>query len=254
MAASRDHWLARGAAIVLMAGVWQAAASVLGPTWVAGPASVGARLWLELLDGTLPANLAATGQLTVVGTALGMAAGLAGACILRVHPRLDRMMQPLINATMSIPKLGLVPLLVLWFGTGWAPKVGLVALTALFIVFSVAYAGLATVDQRLVMTARVLGGSSLQVTRSVVIPSLWPFVLTGLEVSLPWAVSAALVAEYLSAKVGIGHAIEQARQVSDTPGVFAGIIAATVLVLLGNTALAALRRFTIKGPVQDSHP
>jgi NitT/TauT family transport system permease protein len=252
MSASRDIWLARAAALLVMAGIWQAAAWQLGPTWVPGPAAVGARLGQELLDGTLLVNLAATAQLTVVGTVLGMVAGLAGACVLRVHPRLDRMMQPLINAMMSIPKLGLVPLLVLWFGTGWAPKVGLVALTALFIVFSVTYAGLATIDQRLVMTARVLGGSSLQVTRSVVIPSLWPFVLTGLEVSLPWAVSAALVAEYLSARVGVGHAIEQARQVSDTPGVFAGIIVATVLVLLGNAVLAVLRRFTIKGPVQDS--
>ncbi|QJW85351.1 hypothetical protein HK414_24145 [Ramlibacter terrae] len=59
--------------------------------------------------------------------------------------------------------------------------------------------------------------------------------------------SAAPVAEYLSAKVGIGHGIEQARQMSDSVGVFYGIALATALVLACNAALAAARRLTLKG-------
>lgn len=96
------------------------------------------------------------------------------------------------------------------------------------------------------MTARVFGATPLQLTRHIVIPSVLPFIFTGLQVALPWAVSAALVAEYLAAKVGIGHGIEEARQLSDSVGVYYGIVLATILVLLGNGVLSIARRFAIK--------
>lgn len=238
--------LARALGLAAFAAAWELASRGVGDYWVPGIGQVAARVWSELLAGRLLADLAATGHLLLAGTSVGAVCGCAIACVLRLAPRLDTMVQPFITALMSIPKLGLVPLLVLWFGTGWAPKVMLVALTVLFIVFSLTYAGLATVNARLVMTARVFGASPLQLTRHVVIPSVLPFMFTGLQVALPWAVSAALVAEYLAAKVGIGHGIEQARQLGDSAGVYYGIVLATALVLLCNGVLAALRKLAIK--------
>jgi len=241
-----ELFLAKALGLVAFAAVWEAASRAVGDYWVPGIGQVAARFWTELLAGRLVADLAATGHLLLAGTSVGAVCGCAIACMLRLAPRLDAMVQPFITAVMSIPKLGLVPLLVLWFGTGWTPKVMLVALTVLFIVFSLTYAGLATVNARLVMTARVFGASSLQLTRHVVIPSVLPFMFTGLQVALPWAVSAALVAEYLAAKVGIGHGIEQARQLSDSTGVYYGIVLATCLVLLCNGVLAWVRKLAIK--------
>ncbi|WP_027730407.1 ABC transporter permease [Variovorax paradoxus] len=237
---------AKALGLVALVSVWELASRWVGDYWVPGIGQVAGRIWTELLAGKLLADLAATSQLLLAGTSIGAVCGCAVACMLRLAPRLDMLMQPFITAVMSIPKLGLVPLLVLWFGTGWMPKVMLVALTVLFIVFSLTYAGLATVNARLVMTARVFGASSLQLTRHVVVPSVLPFIFTGLQVALPWAVSAALVAEYLAAKVGIGHGIEEARQLSDSVGVYYGIVLATVLVLLCNGVLAFARKLAIK--------
>lgn len=242
----QEMLLAKALGLVAFASVWAFASRWVGDYWVPGIGQVAGRMWTELLAGRLFADLAATSQLLLAGTSIGAVCGCAVACMLRLAPRLDMLMQPFITAVMSIPKLGLVPLLVLWFGTGWMPKVMLVALTVLFIVFSLTYAGLATVNARLVMTARVFGASSLQLTRHVVVPSVLPFIFTGLQVALPWAVSAALVAEYLAAKVGIGHGIEEARQLSDSVGVYYGIVLATVLVLLCNGVLAFARKLAIK--------
>ena len=225
---------------------WELASRVVGGYWVPSIAQVAARLYEELLAGKLLVDVAATTQLLLAGTTIGAASGCALACVLRLSRRIDAMMQPFITALMSVPKLGLVPLLVLWFGTGWLPKVMLVALTVLFIVFALTYSGLVTVDARLTMMARVLGASPLQLTRTIVIPSVLPFVFAGLQIALPWAVSAALVAEYLSAKAGVGHGIEHARQMSDSVGVYCGIVVATLLVLSCNAALAAVRRLSIK--------
>ena len=238
--------LAKALGLVAFASVWALASRWVGDYWVPGIGQVARRIWTELLAGRLFADLAATSRLLLAGTSIGAVCGCAVACMLRLAPRLDMLMQPFITAVMSIPKLGLVPLLVLWFGTGWVPKVMLVALTVLFIVFSLTYAGLATVNARLVMTARVFGASSFQLTRHVVVPSVLPFIFTGLQVALPWAVSAALVAEYLAAKEGIGHGIDEARQLSDSVGVYYGIVLATVLVLLCNGVLAFVRKLAIK--------
>ena len=253
MNARQQAGVARLTGLVGFALVWQLANRWVGDYWVPGIGQVADRLLQDLRGGTLLADIVATTRLLLAGTAIGAVCGCALACLLRLSPRVDAMMQPLITATMSIPKLGLVPLLVLWFGTGWAPKVMLVALTVLFIVFSLTYAGLVTIDARLTMMARVLGASPWQLTRSVVVPSVLPFVFTGLQVALPWAVSAALVAEYLAAKTGIGHGIEHARQMSDSVGVYVGIVVATLLVLVCNAALAALQKATLRHKPQEQH-
>ena len=238
--------LSKAIGLAAFASVWALASRWVGDYWVPSIGQVAARFWQELLAGKLLVDLWTTSQLLMAGTAIGTVLGCALACVLRLSARLDAMMQPFVTAVMSIPKLGLVPLLVLWFGTGWAPKVMLVALTVLFIVFSLTYAGLVTVNPRLAMTARVFGATPLQRTRHIVVPSVMPFLFTGLQVALPWAVSAALVAEYLAAKVGIGHGIEEARQLSDSVGVYYGIVLATILVLLGNGVLSIARRFAIR--------
>ena len=238
--------LSKAIGLAAFASVWALASRWVGDYWVPSIGQVAARFWQELLAGKLLVDLWTTSQLLMAGTAIGTVLGCALACVLRLSARLDAMMQPFVTAVMSIPKLGLVPLLVLWFGTGWAPKVMLVALTVLFIVFSLTYAGLVTVNPRLAMTARVFGATPLQLTRHIVVPSVMPFLFTGLQVALPWAVSAALVAEYLAAKVGIGHGIEEARQLSDSVGVYYGIVLATILVLLGNGVLSIARRFAIR--------
>lgn len=242
----RSTFLANALGLVAFFIAWELASFWLGDYWVPGIGQVSERFGTELLAGRLLVDLAATTQLLLAGTAIGIVVGCGMACAVRLYPRVDSMLQPFITAVMSIPKLGLVPLLVLWFGTGWAPKVMLVALTVLFIVFALTYSGLLTLDSRLIMTARVFGANSFQITRDIVIPSVLPYIYTGLQVALPWAVSAALVAEYLSARVGVGHGIEEARQLSDSVGVYYGIILATAIVLACNGALTIARRLTIK--------
>lgn len=247
MMAMSQQALPRIAGVAGLLVVWEIFSRSLGEYWIPSVVSVLKRFGSELANGGLLVDLFATSSLFLFGTAVGLLLGCGMACGLRLLPRLDKAVQPLITALMSIPKLGLVPLLVLWFGMGWMPKVLLVALTVMFIVFAITYAGLVTINPRLVMMVQILGGSPWQLTRYVVLPSVWPFVLTGLEVALPWAVSAALVAEYLSGQVGIGYGIEQARQMSDSVGVFYGIVLATCLVLVCNAALALIRVWTIKG-------
>ncbi len=147
----------------------------------------------------------------------------------------------------AFPKYALTPWLILWFGIGDAPKVIVVTLFVFYIVFITVFAGVRSVDQRLINMARVIGASERTIARKVIWMSLLPFFFTGLKVALPRAVSAAIVGEFLVATEGIGFSIERARQLSDTTGVFAGIVVAVALVLLINAVVNALERRALAG-------
>jgi NitT/TauT family transport system permease protein len=113
-------------------------------------------------------------------------------------------------------------------------------------VFITVFAGMRGVDQRLINMARVVGASERAIARKVIWVSLLPFFFTGLKVALPRAVSAAIVGEFLVSTEGIGYSIEHARQLSDTTGVFAGIVVAVALVLLINAIVNALERRALR--------
>ena len=149
-------------------------------------------------------------------------------------------------ASMGIPKYALTPWLILWFGIGDAPKTIVVTLFVFYIVFITVFAGVRGVDQRLINMARVIGASERTIARKVIWVALLPFFFTGLKVALPRAVSAAIVGEFLVAVEGVGFSIERARQLSDTTGVFAGIVVAVALVLIINVAVNALERHALK--------
>jgi NitT/TauT family transport system permease protein len=101
-----------------------------------------------------------------------------------------------------------------------------------FIMFVSCSAGLRSVDGRLVSMARILGAPPLTMIRTIYWPSILPFVLTGTKLSLPRAIGATIVAEFLISDRGLGYMIENARQQADSTGVFAGIVAVTLLVLV----------------------
>jgi ABC-type nitrate/sulfonate/bicarbonate transport system permease component len=145
-------------------------------------------------------------------------------------------------ASQGIPKYALAPWLILWFGIGDMPKLVIVTLMVFYAIFITVFAGIRSVDPRLVNMARILGASETVIAREVVWKSLQPYFFAGLKVALPRAVSATIVGEFLVSTEGIGHYIEHARELSDTVGVFAGIAVATVVVLAINAVADWLER------------
>ena len=73
-------------------------------------------------------------------------------------------------------------------------------------------------------SVRIMGASSWQELRFVVLPSAAAWVLTGLKVSVPYALIGAVVGEMISSNRGIGFLIGQASGLFDTAGVFAGLL------------------------------
>jgi ABC-type nitrate/sulfonate/bicarbonate transport system permease component len=228
-------------AVMLLIG-WQMGAETFGSVFFAYPLDVWRRLVEIAGNGTMLTDIVATMRVSALGFVLGCTGGVLLPFALRRSKRWTEAIEPYVLGSQGIPKFALAPWLILWFGIGDLPKLVIVTLIVFYIPFVNVFAGIRGVDQRLVRMARIVGASETKISREVYWNTLLPFFFTSLKISLPRAVSACIVGEFLVSTEGVGHYIEHARELSDTVGVFAGIVVATTLVLLINGLVEFLER------------
>jgi ABC-type nitrate/sulfonate/bicarbonate transport system permease component len=238
----RRHGVTVGRVVLIAAliGVWKIGADAAGPLYVADPLKVLQRIATDTQSGELLRHIYVTVRLSVIGFIIGCGAGIVLPFALRLVPRISDAIEPYIMASVGIPKYALIPLFILYFGIDDAPKLWLIGLLVFYPVFIAVFAGIRSVDRRLLNMARIVGAGEIQIAREVIWNSLLPFFFAALKISLPRAISAAVIGEFLVGNEGLGYLIEHSRQNFDTVGVFVGIVVATALVLILNTALVWL--------------
>nr|UOZ97499.1 Riboflavin transport system permease protein RibX [Cupriavidus sp.] len=205
---------------VIFAALMEYRAPIISNSWVT--------LWTTLVGFALA---------TVFGLLLGIAVGWHKAIYAGVYP--------LLVGFNSIPKVAVVPVLILWFGLGEIPAILTAFLISFFpIVVNVA-TGLATTEPELEDVLRALGASKLDIMRKVGIPRSLPYFFGSLKVAITLAFVGAVVSETVGANKGIGKLMLDAQANFQVSIVFAGLL---VLAFLGIVlyALTALieKRFT----------
>ena len=222
-----------GIGVVLLA-IWHAASGrLIDPFFISSPAAVAVKLWVWSTDGTLWHAFSYTFQAMFAGFVIGSMAGFFTGFVLGRSDLLARLFDPYITAVYCLPKIALAPLLILWFGIGIESKVAMSALIVFFLVFLNTFSGVRDVNPLYLQVTSIMGATSMQQLRYVVFPSAAAWVLTGLKVSVPYALIGAVVGELISSNRGIGFLIGQASGLFDTAGVFAGlaVLAATGIIL-----------------------
>jgi NitT/TauT family transport system permease protein len=204
---------------------------------ISSPEAVGARLWRWTLDGTLWTNLSVTLEATFFGFIIGCAMGFCLGLMFGRFQLLAEVFDPYITAIYSIPKIALAPLFIIWFGIGIESKVAVSAAIVFFVIFLNTYAGVREVNPLYVNTTRIMGGGEFSVLRYVIIPSAASWVITGLKVSVPYALVGTVIGEFMSSNSGIGFLISQATGLFNTASVYAGIIVLAIVGALINTGL-----------------
>ena len=170
----------------------------------------------------------------VVGMALGIAIGAWGLAYAGLYP--------LLVAFNSVPKVALVPILVIWFGTGTIPAV-ITAFSAAFLPIAVNVAtGLITVEPELKDVLRALGASNLQIIHKVGIPRSLPYFFASLKIAIALAFVGAVVSETVAADRGIGYMMIAASSRFDVPLVFAGLIVVATMGVVMYVACAMIER------------
>lgn len=187
---------------------------------------------------TLAAALAGFAVAAVVGTVLGIA--VAEVAVVRWF------FEPLISLGFPMPKIAFVPVFLLWFGPSFTTEVISVAIAVVFPVCAAATAGAQAVDRTLVWSARSLGTGRAGLLWRIVLPACVPQIFTGLQIGLPLALITTVVVEMLMGSTGLGGAMLQAMRFADSPSVFGGIIAITLLGAALVKAMEILRRAMLR--------
>ena len=205
-----------------------------------------ARLWRWLWGGTLWNNLSITLWATLLGFCIGCAAGFTLGLLFGRFTTLAEVFDPYITAIYSIPKIALAPLFIIWFGIGIESKVAVSAAIVFFVIFLNTYSGVREVNPLYVHTTRIMGGSEAAVLRHVIVPSAAAWVITGLKVSVPYALVGTVIGEFMSSNRGIGYLISQATGLFNTTSVYAGIIVLAVVGALINTGLKHIEAYVLR--------
>ena len=138
---------------------------------------------------------------------------------------------PLVSSIYAVPLVVIYPLLTVWVGIGVESKVIFGTIYGVFPMLLATAAGVQTVDRQLLLAARSMGASRLQLLIAVVIPGAIPSIISGLRLGGAMCAIGVVVAEMMASTSGIGFLITQDRTMFNTPGVYAGIL--LVLVLVG---------------------
>ena len=155
-------------------------------------------------------------------------------------------MDPYITALYSIPKIALAPLFIIWFGIGIESKVAVSASIVFFVVFLNTYAGVRDVNPLYLNSLSIMGGSPLSSLHYVIIPSASSWVITGLKVSVPYALVGTVIGEFMSSNRGIGFLISQATGLFDTTSVFSGLIILALIGAFFNDSLGRLEKYLLR--------
>jgi NitT/TauT family transport system permease protein len=180
---------------------------------------------------TLLTTSAGFGISVVVGLALGLLFGASTSVY--------RCVNPLLIAFNSIPKVAIVPVLVLWFGIGTVPAILTAFLLSFFpIVVNVA-AGIATTEPELIDVLRSIGATRADILMKVGLPRSLPFFFASLKVAITLAFVGAIMSETVASNEGVGYLMLAASSSFQIPLVFASLL---LVAVLGVTmyAIAAL--------------
>ena len=208
--------------------------------WLLGNGGVGT--CLEKNENNLWYATAATLRNTFWGFLVGVGTGVIAGLILGRSAFLAAIFEPFIVAFNSLPRIALVPLIVLIFGLGDASKIMTAWVIVFFVVFFSTFEGARSVDRDHINVARLLGASDWQVTWTVVIPSTLAWVFAVLTPALSFSLIGVIIGEFIGAQVGLGKIIIEAEATLETADM---MVALFVLMIVGVALAILIRRVQV---------
>lgn len=234
--AAARAWLPPAAVIVAALVAWEVGVRVLRvPDYILpGPLATWQAVWQW--HRAIWFNAAQTLYTTLAGFALALVGGMGLGLAIGYSTLVYRALYPLLVAFNSIPKVAIVPVLVIWFGIGTVPAIATAFLISFFpIVVNVA-TGLATLEPEWQDVLRSLGASRWDIFRKIGVPRSLPYFFASMKVAVTLAFVGAVIAETVASNRGIGYLMLSASARFEVPLVFAGLV---VVALMGVVLFAA---------------
>jgi ABC-type nitrate/sulfonate/bicarbonate transport system permease component len=241
----RGRWIAAGLALALLV-LWESLSrlGLVPAMFVPAPSDVVAALVRSFGSGEMLASIGATMFRVVAGLVLGGSMGLLAGWLMGGSRRLRAVADPFVAAAHPIPKLALLPLLMVFLGIGETSRVVVVAAASFFPMLLNTMAGVRQISTVHFDVARSFGASRRQLLRRVVLPGSLPMVLTGLRLAANIAFLSGIAVEMVAARTGLGAQVWLSWQVLRIDLLYATLV---VIAALGVALHVTLRWLARRG-------
>jgi len=221
-------WIALLVLIVL----WQLAGSIglVNPLFLPTPLAICRAIYQLAISGALWHHLSWSLMRIGVGWMLGTVAGVAVGFAIGLFTVARSVGITFISALFPIPKIALLPLLILWLGIGEEPKIATIALGVFFSTAISVYSGVDAVPRNLIRMAQSFNVPFSTIVRRVIWPGALPSILAGFRITASVALLLVVSAEMIGAEFGIGAFVLQAGNLMQTDQLLAGVV---ILSLFG---------------------
>jgi NitT/TauT family transport system permease protein len=234
--------LAPLALLLLWEGLVQA--RILDRRFFPAPSSI-VGTFMNLAQTSLPGHIAISLSRAAVGFLIGAVPAILLGVLMGLVPLVRAALQPIVGALFAVPKVAILPLVMLMFGLGEQSKWAIIAIAVFFQVLISTTAGVANIDRIYLDVGRNFGAGRLATLWTIALPGALPVIFAGIR--LGWGVSLLLLvtAEMMAAKSGLGYLIWQAWQTFTIEEMYVGLVTIATLGMFSFWLLDVLEGWLI---------
>lgn len=235
------------AAPLLVVLVWEylSRTALINPLFWPAPTSLGRTTWELLRDGTLLSDVWTSLRRIVIGFALGAVPAIIFGLAMGLFWPVRAFLLPIATVIYAIPKISLVPLVLLVLGLGEAPMYAIVAISIFFLVLLNTMAGVLAIDRSFRDVAQNFGAGPIDLFLTVALPGAMPAIFTGLRLGLGFALVVIVGTEFITSRGGLGRFIYESWDVLAVNKMFVGLIVSGVLGWVLTLALDLAERLVL---------
>jgi NitT/TauT family transport system permease protein len=209
--------------------IWEYGGRQMDPIFMAPPSAIFDATIQLIQSGALKKALIESLWPFAVGMALTVIIGIALGIAIAQWRTVEYILDPFINALYAIPRIALVPLIILWAGLEFTGKVTILVSVAVFPIIVNTYSGIRDVRGSMLEIGRAYGATDWQIFSKIIMPAAIPFIMAGVRLSVGLAIIGIIVAEFFTAISGLGGMIVEYANVFATAKLFVPIIVIAIV-------------------------
>lgn len=236
----RNPWLLRFLSLAVVLSLWQFAGGRMNPIFLSTPLAIFEAAIKVITSGELPWALLVSLGVVFSGFALAIVVGVPLGLLMGRSRTAEYLLDPYVNALYVVPRIALIPLIIIWLGLGIPAQIAVVFGTSVFPILISTEAGVKSVSPNLIETARSFGAREYHMVRKIILPASVPFIMSGLRLGIGQAIIGMIVAQMFLGISGMGFMLVNYGNQFATDYVFVVVLA---LAALGVSLTSVVRQF-----------
>lgn len=232
---------------VLLLLIWEglSRANVIDARFFSRPTEIAATGWILMREGTLPHDIGVSLTRIFAGFLFGAVPGAILGTMMGLSRTVNAILAPLVAVVFPIPKIAILPLLMIIFGLGEGSKIALIALGSIFLTLYSTHGGVRNLPAIYAEVSRSFGATKFQHIFLVVLRGALPNIFVGLKLSLQTSLLLIVAAEFVGAKTGIGKLIWSSWEVFAVDQMFVGLLTLSALGYVLSIGLDLIERIVL---------